>query len=549
MLRSRPGQLFILFAIAPLFCCLREPAKNEAARSTRYQDLVTLFKDWRDFQRPKVTEGVPDYTAGAMSEQKRALAQYQQQLAAIDPSGWPVSQQVDYHLVRAEMNGLDFDHRVLRPWSRDPCFYAVLHDSPTDVPEREGPNIPSAIELWTYAFPLPDDKAAELRAGLQAIPRILEQAKRNLVEEAKDLWFLGIRMKKNESAALGDLAKRLGQSRSDLVPEVERARAAVDDFRAWLEGKQPAMTAPSGIGIENYNWYLKNVHLVPYTWEEQRAIMERELGRAWAHLKLEENRNRKLAKLQMVSTEEAYRRQFKEAVSDFIRFLREEGVFTVPAYAQPALEAREDRFAPPPAPRDFFTQIEYRDSHPMRCHGSHWFDLARMEREPHPSPIRRVPLLYNIWDCRAEGLATGMEEMMMQAGFLDNRPRARELVYIMLANRAARAMGDLKMHSNEFTIEQAVQFAARWTPYGWLPEEGNTVWFDEQLYLEQPGYGTSYVMGKIHIEKLLADRAHQLGERFTLKEFMDEFHAAGVIPVSLIRWEMTGLDDEIRKLW
>jgi hypothetical protein len=30
---------------------------------------------------------------------------------------------------------------------------------------------------------------------------------------------------------------------------------------------------------------------------------------------------------------------------------------------------------------------------------------------------------------------------------------------------------------------------------------------------------------------------------------MDDFHAAGMIPVSLIRWEMTGLTDEIEKLW
>ena len=29
----------------------------------------------------------------------------------------------------------------------------------------------------------------------------------------------------------------------------------------------------------------------------------------------------------------------------------------------------------------------------------------------------------------------------------------------------------------------------------------------------------------------------------------DEFLAAGSIPISLIRWEMTGLDDEIRRLW
>jgi uncharacterized protein (DUF885 family) len=44
-------------------------------------------------------------------------------------------------------------------------------------------------------------------------------------------------------------------------------------------------------------------------------------------------------------------------------------------------------------------------------------------------------------------------------------------------------------------------------------------------------------------------RPQQLGDEFNLKEFMDEFLEAGMIPMSLTRWEMTGYDDEIRKLW
>jgi uncharacterized protein (DUF885 family) len=78
--------------------------------------------------------------------------------------------------------------------------------------------------------------------------------------------------------------------------------------------------------------------------------------------------------------------------------------------------------------------------------------------------------------------------------------------------------------------------------------EGSTVWGEGQLYLEQPSYGTSYVVGKFHLDRLLADRRRQLGARFRLRAFMDELHRAGLIPVSLIRWEMTGLDDEIRAL-
>ena len=184
----------------------------------------------------------------------------------------------------------------------------------------------------------------------------------------------------------------------------------------------------------------------------------------------------------------------------------------------------------------------------MRTHGHHWFDLAMMAAEPHPSPIRATPLLYNIWDSRAEGMATGMEEWMMNAGLFDNNPRSRELIYILLAQRAARAISGLLLHSNDYTLDDAVKFAAEWTPRGWMPEDSNTVWGEQDFYLHQPYYGASYLMGKYQIEELMAERMADLGEEYSLKGFMDEMEASGLIPVSLIRWEMTGRDDQIREM-
>jgi len=539
-----PRRSVVLVAALALAGCGGAPTPPGGS----YDDLVALFHEWREFQKPRVTDHVPDYTAAAMRAQHRELADYQARLAAFDVDGWPVAEQVDYHLVRAEMNGLDFDHRVLRPWSRNPCFYTVIYPSPTDVPAREGPVMHGAIELWQYPFPLTADRLAELETRLGAIPAILDQAKTNLVEGATDLWRLGSREAGREGAALAALAGRAAGPHPGLVPIIERASAAVADFQAWLDARRKTMTQPSGIGVGNYDWYMKNVHLVPYSWAQQVTIIRRELRRAWSQLKLEETRNRSLPRLELAASPEDYHERFVAAARDFVGFLRSHEIFTVPDYALDALLAHEGSFVPATRLRDFFTQVELRDSHPMRAHGMHWIDLARAAREPHPSPIRREPLLYNIWDMRAEGWATGMEELAMQAGYLDDQPHARELVYIMLANRAARAMGDLMMHAREFTLDQAMAFAVDRTPYGWLSPEGNTVWFDEQLYLGQPGYGTSYVVGKVHIDRLLADRARQLGDRFSLRDTIDAFHGAGLIPISLIRWELTGLDDEMRRL-
>ena len=94
--------------------------------STNYDDLVELFGEWREFERPTFVDGVPDYSPAAMVSQHADLASYQDRLEAIDPSAWSVIQQIDRLLVGAEMRGLDFDHRVRRPWARNPAFYTMI---------------------------------------------------------------------------------------------------------------------------------------------------------------------------------------------------------------------------------------------------------------------------------------------------------------------------------------------------------------------------------------------------------------------------------------
>ena len=135
----------------------------------------------------------------------------------------------------------------------------------------------------------------------------------------------------------------------------------------------------------------------------------------------------------------------------------------------------------------------------------------------------------------------------MHLGLLEGSPRSRELTWIMLAQRAARAISGLNLHGGEFDMEEAVGFAMEWTPRGWLTE-GALVRGEQSLYLRQPGYGTSYIAGKIQIEELMAEVAIQDGDDFSVKDFFDRFYASGVIPVTLVRWEMTGKKDPVLDL-
>jgi len=521
-----------------------------AQNTSTYDDLLALFSDWREFESPPLLEGAPDYTVEQFAARRGEFEELKTRLQSFDIDNWPIPQQVDWHLVRAEMNGYDFNERVLQPWARDPAFYNTVWTDRSDVPAHEGPTHHALVELWTYKFPLAPEEARRLTAELRVIPPMMQQARKNLTGNARELWIAGIRDMRAQSVNLLELRETVGAAATDeLQAAIEAARVATDELVAWLEAQASHKTGPSGIGKENYSWYLRNVHLVPMSWDDEVRLMQRELARAWSMLKLEETRNRDLPPMIAAGTPEEYDALADDAIERIMAFLEEKEIVTLTDYMEPALVQHKGAFVPEER-RNFFWITAHYDPAPLFTHFYHWFELARMDREPHQSPVRQGALLYNIFDSRNEGTATAVEEMFMHAGLYDDSPRSRELVWILLAQRAARGLGSLYAHANEMTMEEAGNVHMEWTPRGWMKTEKDLLIFEQHLYLRQPGYGTSYVTGKYLLEQTLADYARQLeqrGETFKLQLFFDRLNAIDSIPISLARWEMTGLDDKVEK--
>jgi hypothetical protein len=535
------SRIFRRFAIplAALGAIAGPAHAGDAAVTTSYDGLLKLFQDWRAFERPPFVAGAPDYTAATFARRHQELAAYRQRLAAIDTAGWSVDQKVDHALVRAELNGFDFYVRVLQPWVRDPAFYQSIWNDQSDTPAHEGSEHHGIIELWTYAYPLSKDAEAKLTRELGVVPPLLAQAERNLTGNARDLWITGAGTMRKQVDSLDALAKKTEGSGKALKDAIRAARKATVRFVAWLDAEAPSKNGPSGIGKENYTWSLQNVHLVPMSWAEEVALLKRELARTHAGLKLEEARNKALPALPVIADDAEYQRRANDAVTRFLDYLEKRDLYPMRDNMDPALRAQMGAYVPIET-RNFFAIATHYEPLTLYTHFYHWWDLARMRDEPHPSPIRRGALLYNIWDSRAEGMATAMEEFMLHAGLFDDSPHTREVVWIMLAQRAARGLASLHAHANEFDLQQAKAFQVEWTPRGWMRPDLDLLGFEQQLYLRQPGYGTSYVTGKHLLDDLMRERAHEQGDGFTLKQYFDDVNGAGMIPVSMIRWQLTG---------
>ena len=465
-------------------------------------------------------------------------------MESIDPAAWPIAQQADYHLVRAEMNGYEFQHRVLSPWSRDPGFYNDVIMTLAEVAE----------------LPLRENEAAGLQARLSSIPDLVRQAKENLNDFssiAADFATLAVLSLGDTRSAYVSLGQGLAVHHPELVADVETALAAIDDYEDWIRANETRMTGNAGVGKDNYNWLLRNVYLFPYTWDDIRTIVELEDNRVISFQRLEENRNRDVPALRPVQSQAEYREGIEEAVAHIMGFLRDEEIFTVEDYLVPD-DYYESRYSekgyllddPWPETHDYFFNFSHREAVMENTHElvGHHFDLLRAERDDRV--IRGGERPYKISTARDEGLAFALEELLMHAGYLDGRnPRGREITYEQAAFRTVRALSDIYMHSGDWSLDDAMRFCVENAPHGELLEGSHHLWFEMDTTLRGVGHHMLMVMGKVQFMKLMRDRANQLGDDFVLGDFLDEVYASGQIPWSLIRWEMTGYDDEVAQLW
>ena len=558
--------IFARLLVPVLALAIAGPATAQTAEATR-NELMQVFDAVQALRQPEIVRGIPDFSSEAVERQKAELAALRIRFDAMDPTGWPVPEQVDYLIVRSELDMLEYGLHVYRATSRSPAFYL---SSISSFGMLSGATLSGLGRLVQQPPPFSEDRAAGIVAHMRSIPSILEQAKHNLTEPTREMsgWALApLADARNSSRAFADgLRPHFPAALAgDLDAAATEMGEALESYRLWIEERLPEMTGAEPIGREMYDWILRRIWLLPFDADDILRLGEQEYARFLAFTSFEESRNLGLPPLPAATTTAEYARRTEQEALEIRDFLREKGALEIPDYVGPYRRTQMPDYIQAfslwaglsgySTPGNGVVKYSVPEDHPYTR--TYWESIMRVDPSTnifhdgipghhlqgivsarHPSAIRAR----HRDRFKSEGWSTYWEETAMQLGYYDERPRSRELIYNFMRLRAMRVIVDVKMALGEMTVDEAT--AALMT----IPMDRRIAREEADDFFAAPTGGIVYLIGKLQIERLLAERRQQLGSDFDLGAFHGDLVAAAWVPIELTRWEMTGNGENVQRL-
>ncbi|MFY9558917.1 MAG: DUF885 family protein [Terriglobales bacterium] len=532
-------------------------------------DLARDFWAWRAAEMPVSTDDiprldrpagwVPDWSPAAVESYEKQVTEFDRRWNAMDASQWPVPRQVDHRLIGSAIARARWELDFQLGWRRNPNFYLDQ-------------TLGAYFHLLLQPPPFSEERGANIVATLNATPKILENARKNLAEPVRPFAELSLEQLKDMRGRLLTSVRELkplldATSQKQIDSAAESAIQALEGYRVWLSGKLASMSSQTAIGNASYVYFLKNVALLPYTPQQLLEIGRNEWARSVSFQTYEEHRNFGGPELRLPSSIEeeiARERHDEQAIR---QYLQEKHILSVPSWLQQytwqpmpgymkplegvgeaddftgpsRLKENCVRYIDPPSPDlGYFALADAKDPRTGIVHEGvpgHYFQLALSWA--HPNPIRR-----HYYDSGAnEGIGFYSEEMLLEAGLFDNSPRSREIIYNMVRLRALRVEVDVKLALGEFTIAQAAEYLQKT-----VPMDSRTAHAEAAFFASSPGQAISYQIGKTQILRFLAEARRQQGDKFDLQAFHDFLWRNGNVPIALQRWEYLGLKDDLETL-
>ena len=538
--------------------------------TSNYDQLQTLaeqFWTWRAANQPVSSDDIPRierpddwipvWSRDAIERRRSELSEFGRRHEAIDARSWPVPQQVDYRLVGSAIARVHWELNVTRGHERNPGFY-----------------VDQTLGLLFLALlkppPFTEDRSRAIVRYLQSFSATVANAKENLAGNAiRPFAHAALEKLVAVRSRLTKVGTELGPFLSGVSPKefnqsVTDAISALESFHDWLNDELEGMTEETAVGREAYVYFLKHVALMPFTPEQLLVMGAHEWERSVAFETCEQTRNQGLPELDLFPDQATQMAQEEFWEGAARRFLAAKNILTVPdwmkhyrnlplpPYVEPLsfmgvtddltsdnrLDEDGVSYIKQPSPDlDYFSLSIAKDPRPLIVHEGvpgHYFQMTLSWA--HENRIRR-----RYYDSGAnEGIGFYAEEMMLQFGFFDDRPKLREIMYNFMRLRALRVEVDVKLATGEFTIDQAAERLEKI-----VPVDRGTARQEAVFFASSPGQAITYQIGKLQIVKFLADaRLHQK-VKFNLRAFHDYLWLNGNVPIALLRWEYLGLSDEI----
>lgn len=537
------------------------------------QEIQKLAKDffkWRTSTQPATTDDInrverpdgwyPDYSPQALEDYKQKYIEYQNRLKAIPKFHWTISDSVDYLLMYSAIERVNWELNVLKLPHRNPDFYI-------------NQTLGVLYELLIIHSPMNRERAKNIIIRLNSFENTLAHAKINLTDPIKIFAEIAMENAANPRDRLIECVEGLKlifpkNLITELDGSIDRAANALEEYLDWLELNLDNMDEKYLVGRKDYEYFLQEIALLPYSPEQLLAMGDQAWNRAVAFEHFESKRNKDLPPTKMFDTVEDQIAQEKideQAIRDF---LKEYDIMTVPdwlmhyknkkipPHIKPLMNMGvvddltsvnrldEDAVAyiPDPSPDlPYFYRAIAQDPRPIIIHEGipgHYFQMAISWKNP--NPIRR-----HYFDSGPmEGIGFYVEELMLQYGLFEDRPRTREIIYNFMRLRALRVNVDVNLALGNYSIYEAGGYLS-----STVPMDYETAIDEARFFAMTPGQAITYQIGKLQILDFISDAKVQLKDKFDLRGFHDYLMENGNVPIALLRWELLGLTDEITNLW
>jgi uncharacterized protein (DUF885 family) len=557
------------------FATLQDDPFQKIAHDYIEQYLRTNPEDATELGDHRFDAQLTDYSPEAQVKELAAQKEFRDKLNAIDGSQLTGANNIDFHILKENIDYQIFRAEELKEREWNPLVYM---DSLAN----------SLYLLVARDFASPEQRIQNLRQRMEGIPRVIAQAKANLQHPPRIHTETAIEQTQGAinlvRGGLAPLIDRAPQMKKDLVPLQEKTAAALDDYKKWLQNDLlPRSDGNFRLGAEKFRKKLRFALASDLSMEEIMKRAQADLKQTQTSIyetalplykKYFPNADDKaltdkhkvtaavLDKLAEQHPDDATIVGYaREVVTEATDFVRSRNLVSVPgtpldviampefkrgvaiAYCEspgPLDKTGKTFFAVSPTPKDWsqerkesffreYNNYEIRDLTVHEAMPGHYLQLAHANEFHAPTLVRAIFRSGTF----IEGWAVYTEQLMAEQGYGGPEVKMQQLK--MRLRAIANAILDQSIHAGNMTEKEAMDLMTNET----FQQEGEAVAKWKRARLTSAQLSTYFVGATEHLD-LRAAEQKKLGKDFDLKKYNDQVISYGSPPVKYVR-ELMGL--------